>query len=119
MFCSDKCRQWLHRHPPMTEPTRLDRKYIYLVRCNEFYKIGITTDDHPTIKDRMSSMRNGNPYPINLVFKARVNSAEKLERALHTCFKAKWIQGEWFNLDSVDVGLVIRFFVEHATLHGQ
>ena len=94
-----------------------NKRYIYLVRCNEYYKIGITSDGNPTIKDRLRTMRTGNPYPIYLILKARVTSAEKLEQALHTCFRASWIQGEWFKLDDVDVGLVIRFFTEYATLH--
>lgn len=72
---------------------------VYLLKCNEFYKIGRSN----SILNRIDSMRTGNPYEIELLFFARTDKDLEVEKMLHNKFEAKRVRGEWFKLSNEDL----------------
>lgn len=70
--------------------------YVYIVRCNEFYKVGIAHE----IKARLSSLQIGNPYKVELMYAFRCNYPRQIEQAIHEMLEDNHIRGEWFELDT-------------------
>jgi hypothetical protein len=75
--------------------------YLYLIKCNEFYKIGIGAD----VGDRIAQLQTGNPY--ELVCEVAYNFGNPLivERVLHERFTDRQVRGEWYQLNGVDLDL--------------
>jgi hypothetical protein len=67
---------------------------VYVVKCNEFYKIGSTSD----LRRRLIALQTGNPYPITLIHSYEIPvSAETSFHNLLTkigCHE----RGEWFKI---------------------
>ncbi len=86
--------------------------HVYLINQNdsEMHKIGITNN----VRNRFSSIKTANPNPLTLVFSGKVNDARALERELHSYFKEKKINREWFNLNQADIDYVIRKINENS-----
>jgi hypothetical protein len=70
---------------------------IYLVKCHEYYKIGLTGD----IKSRVSQIQTGNPYPVELIDHFSSFTARKDEDFLHRLFDNVRVRGEWFEIPSI------------------
>lgn len=68
---------------------------IYLVKCGEYYKIGLTSG---SVESRVSSMRVGNPYPIEIIDSFLTNTLREDEARLHKALEKYLFQGEWFHL---------------------
>lgn len=83
--------------------------YIYLIKCDEFYKIGIAWD----IDSRLNSLQCGNPYELELMVAKRVKNAKTLELKLHELVKDKRVFREWFKLDDNDI-LKIKEIMEKS-----
>lgn len=69
--------------------------YLYFIKCNEFIKIGHTSN----IRKRILALQGANPYKLELFAVAFYDSkikAVKDERRLHTTYKNKRTSGEWF-----------------------
>ena len=78
----------------------MDKKSIYLIECgNLYYKIGIAN----RVEDRLKDLSVGNPLPLYIVTKKRVERARELERAFHLNLKHKKVKGEWFKLSPSEV----------------
>jgi predicted GIY-YIG superfamily endonuclease len=73
--------------------------YVYLIKCNEFYKIGVATD----VQTRLAALQTGNPFRIDVVISYEFPTANAVEAALHQKFKAKQKNLEWFNLTEKDI----------------
>lgn len=89
---------------------------IYIMRCNEFWKIGISK--HP--EQRLEQIDKVNPYPVDLVDTFPVatrQEAMSIEASLHQRFAALSVKGEWFRLDEEHVE-TIRAELRQATLTG-
>lgn len=71
---------------------------LYLIKCNEFYKIGVAND----VESRLAQLSTGNPYPLEVKVVYRFENAEIIERALHQKFIDNRIRGEWFRLSYED-----------------
>jgi hypothetical protein len=71
-------------------------RYIYILRCHTFYKIGIASD----VKQRICQLQIGNPYKIELVecFEIDAQYVAKIEKDLHRVLRNKNVSGEWFRL---------------------
>lgn len=82
----------------------MKNRFVYLMRCNTFYKIGISTQ----VGYRLMSIQACNPYPVELVarykrslslrYEFSFNDAYQIERHLHKVFKEARGFGEWFEL---------------------
>jgi hypothetical protein len=70
--------------------------FIYMVACHDHVKIGYAT----SMRDRLSTMQVGNPYPIRHLNTFKTDDMEGTERRLHDRFWAYRARGEWFKMPS-------------------
>lgn len=68
---------------------------LYIVKCQQFYKIGSTRD----INSRMQQLATGNPFDITIEKLYSFKNSEIVERSLHQKFEKQRHRGEWFILD--------------------
>ena len=87
-------------------------RYLYLIKCNEYYKIGIAFD----LDQRLSSLQGGNPYELEVVCAFKIKDARESEKLLHELFKDKRQLGEWFKLDYKDVEVIINLEPEKTII---
>lgn len=73
--------------------------YIYLIRSQQFFKIGIA--GNPEV--RILELQIGNPIKLELIAAHEFEDAEPAEWVLHQRFSKKRVSGEWFLLDDSDV----------------
>ena len=90
----------LRRHKPST--------FLYCVRCNEFIKIGITSD----VSGRITLLQIGNPYKLRLLASWAVEDAIVQEERLHGILGRWYERGEWFKAPDD----VVRKLVECKSL---
>lgn len=74
-------------------------QYLYLIRCQSFYKIGIAND----VESRLAQLSTGNPFPLEVVSVYGFNNAQPVEAAIHQRFSYRRKRGEWFELDPDDL----------------
>ena len=80
---------------PLVETLRgPDTGYVYLFKCENYYKIGIAQD----VMDRLSNLQIGNPFEISMVKHVRVFHPYVLEEELHCRQERYRTSGEWFKL---------------------
>lgn len=77
---------------------------VYLLYCEEFdaYKLGRSREPlqrHKTLQIQL-------PYPVRLIHVARSEDYRRTETELHEAFADQRLNGEWFKLDTSDVGFV-------------
>lgn len=88
--------------------SKYNKGIVYVVKCGDFFKIGITKD----LDKRIMSLQVGNPVKIEPFLRILpIGSARKLEKELHEKFTEKSISGEWFSLSIADLRFV---FEEYA-----
>lgn len=76
--------------------------WIYLVKCGEFHKIGVTQN----IKQRLEDFRTSNPHPIELLKSWKYepwSMVRKIEKLLHLHYKPHHHHREWFKLPEAEV----------------
>ena len=86
--------------------TPQSNRLLYVVKCNEFYKIGITDN----INSRMTSLRIGNPYKLELHLCSYFDNAEEVEKQLHKKFEEKHVNGQWFKLLAEDLEFLTNLY---------
>jgi len=77
--------------------------YIYLLQCEDWYKIGKTTQKP---EDRIAQIDTGMPFETTLVHTISVGDCGTVEQRLHAKFSDKRWKGEWFKLNEADVEYV-------------
>ena len=65
------------------EMVKQRNKYIYIVRCNEHFKIGITSN----FKARLSQLQSGNPYKLEVLTVLPDTQAPENEKKIHDLLK--------------------------------
>jgi len=80
----------------------LERR-LYVIKCNEFYKIGMTSD---LVEYRMKYMQIGNPYQLEIIASYKGNNIPSKEKYLHKMFFKKREHGEWFKLNEIDLEVI-------------
>lgn len=78
--------------------------YIYLVKSNQYYKIGRSKN----VPERVKQL-GLITHPVDLVCKARVQPVIKIEADLHEQFSYARYRGEWFKLSQEDVDKIVSF----------
>lgn len=68
-----------------------DRCFIYLVECDGYYKIGMTTGWPGR---RLSSLQTSSPHEMELI--DYFEGGSRLERILHYRYRDFRVRGEWF-----------------------
>lgn len=81
--------------------------YVYLVRLDKHYKIGISKNP----KDRLKEFTLL-PYPLEDICIERVANYEQCEEELHLHFDNKRVRGEWFELDEEDIEYIKKYLEE-------
>lgn len=76
--------------------------YVYLVECNDFYKIGYSVN----VENRIKSMQSGSPNTITLIHTIFTNDMRGLEKELHRKFAKKRALQEWFILSFEDIDYI-------------
>jgi Rha family phage regulatory protein len=67
---------------------------LYIVKCGDFYKIGISHN----VSKRIKGMQTGNPYLIELIDTYTIgHNVSNIEARLHVLFESDNIRGEWFS----------------------
>lgn len=79
--------------------SKVKKSYLYVLRSDEFFKIGITNN----IKSRLSKLKNKTPFTFEkvLIIERSGHEVWKLEKKLHKLFKNARLKGfdgctEWF-----------------------
>lgn len=71
------------------------RRYVYIVQCGEYVKVGIAGNIHTRIID----LQIGNPLPILFSWLSppfHEEDARDVERAIHAKMASMRVRGEWF-----------------------
>jgi hypothetical protein len=76
------------------EAERRRNRFVYLIGCNDYVKIGIATN----VKKRFSSLQTASPTPLKLLKSWQCNDASTQEFRLHQKYKSFRQKGEWFRL---------------------
>jgi len=79
--------------------------YIYIIKCNEYVKIG--KSDY--VEERLKLLQTGNPYRLELLFKFKCDNSDlamSTEAHLHRHFSKKHHAGEWFKLTKSDINSI-------------
>jgi Meiotically up-regulated gene 113 len=79
---------------------------IYLVKCERYYKIGVAAN----LNNRLSTMRNDNPFDIELIDSVFTNDFAAIEVKLHNRFAAQLHRNEWYLLSKDDVEGILELF---------
>ena len=82
----------------------MKKSYIYIIKCHEYYKIGIAT----RVNKRLSELQVGNPYKIELVERFEIDPHYILsfERRLHAILGGWNVRGEWFELNPAELDAI-------------
>lgn len=77
--------------------------WVYLIRAdNGVYKIGRTHNPDRRMGDFSTQL----PYKLEIVHLVETDDMIAMESGLHELFKAKRLNGEWFQLESKDVEFI-------------
>lgn len=76
--------------------------YLYIIKSGEYYKIGKALKP----KQRIKTYITENPNKITVILCEKVKDYTKTEKELHSKFKDKNHNREWFNLDDKDINLI-------------
>lgn len=77
--------------------------YVYLIKTNEYTKIGISIDP----ARRLDSIDGSSPYEVSLIHLIETDNMQRLETELHSQFAAKHHRKEWFLLSDEDIQQII------------
>lgn len=69
-------------------------KFVYLIKCKQFYKIGYTH----RLASRVYAMRVNNPFDVEVVRVIESYAAKEIEEKLHIACAKYHHRGEWFKL---------------------
>lgn len=81
------------RNAMLTAMRRNSDCFLYFVRCNEFLKVGISTNPN----SRISTMQGCNPYPVHVM--AIVIGGQDEEQTIHNAWRRLHHRGEWFRFE--------------------
>jgi hypothetical protein len=79
--------------------------YVYLMRCNRHYKIGVAKD----VMKRLVAIQIGNPYNVTIVQHKEFDNPVSVEKELHRKYSERNVGGEWFALRRDEVDWVIEY----------
>ncbi len=78
-----------------SEDKKIDKNgYIYLIKCEKYYKIGRTNN----VKKRIKTFSVEMPFDIKLINSWKVSDMFGCEKQVHEKFEDFRINGEWFDL---------------------
>lgn len=94
----EKGESWFWQHLPFytqtNEKVNNSDRFIYVLKSNEYYKIGIAKD----VAKRMRELQTGDPVKHLFVCSSFFKDAPRFEKCLHEAFAKYRVEGEWFEL---------------------
>lgn len=94
----EKGEFWFWDHLPFftqsDEKVTDDDKFIYVLKSDKYYKIGIAKE----VAKRMRELQTGDPVKHLFVCSSFFENAPKFESRLHEAFHEYRVGGEWFEL---------------------
>lgn len=101
----ERQQQTGHARQSIRKPTQRHHGFVYLLKCSNRYKIGVTTD-----LDRRLAQLNGRQaaFPIELIHHVTGPDYQVFERKLHDQHTWDNVHGEWFEFDAETVAAVIE-----------
>jgi len=81
----------------------MKQRYIYVIRCNDKFKIGYSSDP----ERRLKQLQTSNSEKLVLEWSRERADACKLEKHLHRVFGQYRIRGEWFDAKTLTVDQII------------
>jgi hypothetical protein len=79
---------------------------LYLVKCERYHKIGNAIN----LNSYLNTMRNANPFDIELIDSVFTSDFADIELKLHNRFAAQLHRNEWFLLSKDDVEGILELF---------
>jgi hypothetical protein len=79
---------------------RLNEGWVYILKGNQYYKIGKTIN----LDNRIKQISPNLPFETELICAIRSENITRTESTLHQMFKDFRVNGEWFELNDQDVG---------------
>lgn len=76
-----------------------DKAYIYIIKSNNLYKIGITSN----LKNRYNQYQSHSGYKSKLIFSKKINNANDTEKLIINKYKEYCTQGDWFDLADCNI----------------
>lgn len=100
--------------PPRRAEDWSARLNLYLVRADDYVKIGVASD----VYRRVNGMRAGCPFPMSIISVRTLPRvlAYQVERRVHQHFADSRVHGEWFQLDVAEAKQVISLQISRAKL---
>lgn len=89
---------------------QMSSKYIYVIKCNQYYKIGLAKN----LSSRLSAIQSGSPYSIQCIVKFKCSEPKYCESMLHEIFNGQKIRGEWFLLDKQDILFIKQYLSRYS-----
>jgi hypothetical protein len=84
---------------------------IYLIESvrdyDTVYKIGYTKSNNSK-KNRIKNLQTGNDGKLNVIYEFHTNHGTLVEKSLHNLYKYANKNGEWFELDIVEISNFIN-----------
>jgi len=77
---------------------------IYIIQCNEYYKVGISKSP----RSRLKQLQTSNPYELKLKRTYKLPSPKTSEALIHMMLKEYHVRGEWFNTELDVINSVIE-----------
>ena len=78
---------------------------LYVIRCKNYYKIGISG----LLGSRFGDLQASNPFKIYLVYYKEYKQVREVERRLHHKLRKKKHRGEWYKLSKKDLEFIKNF----------
>lgn len=76
------------------------KSYVYFIQStNKLVKIGVTNN----LSARLKQLQTGSPGKLKLLGSIKTNDPYKLEKRLHNKYKNMRVNGEWFNVNEMQV----------------
>ena len=97
----------IHHHPRKSWSQR--SREVYIMKCLDFYKIGVSTD----VDERKKAIQACNPSYVEVIYQSGwdfppSHRAMGFERDYHLLLKDFRLHGEWFDLSKENVENVIE-----------
>ena len=86
--------------------------YIYVLKCNEFYKIGKSK----SLNSRFRRYSTENPYQMDVIFIAFVSDYHLIEERLLGRLAYKKHRGEWHIFDAEDLCLIKKILLQAGAM---
>lgn len=86
------------------------KSYLYIVKCEGAYKIGISA----LPEQRISLIKTDNHKPVEVIGVFKLGNANKWEQDIHEVLKEEQyhIRGEWFSCSREQINQLIKVLKE-------